>query len=63
MSIVQNFIGTQAIKKKQLKNKIVNICIMIGFWNSWKDNTVKRDYEFLDKIHPNRIRSAEEWMR
>jgi hypothetical protein len=24
---------------------------------------VKRDYALLDEIHPNRIRSAEEWFR
>jgi len=34
-----------------------------GFWNLWRDSTVKRDYQLLDKIHPNRIRSAEEWIR
>ncbi|MDT5187708.1 MAG: hypothetical protein QOI29_5866, partial [Mycobacterium sp.] len=34
-----------------------------GFWNLWKYGVVKRDYSLLDEIHPNRIRSAEEWFR
>jgi hypothetical protein len=34
-----------------------------GFWNLWKYGIVKRDYSLLDEIHPNRIRSAEEWFR
>jgi hypothetical protein len=34
-----------------------------GFWNTWKYNVLKRDYKLLDEIHPNRIRSAEEWFR
>jgi hypothetical protein len=34
-----------------------------GFWNLWKYRVVKRDYALLDEIHPNRIRSAEEWFR
>jgi hypothetical protein len=34
-----------------------------GFWNLWKYGIVKRDYALLDEIHPNRIRSAEEWFR
>src|ERR1700750_1461833 len=34
-----------------------------GFWNLWKYGVVKRDYALLDEIHPNRIRSAEEWFR
>jgi hypothetical protein len=34
-----------------------------GFWNSWKHGIVKRNYALLDEIHPNRIRSAEEWLR
>jgi NmrA-like family len=34
-----------------------------GFWNLWKYRIVKRDYALLDEIHPNRIRSAEEWFR
>ena len=34
-----------------------------GFWNLWKYGIVKRDYSLLDEIHPNRIRSAEQWLR
>ncbi|WP_100486189.1 NmrA family NAD(P)-binding protein [Mycobacteroides abscessus] len=34
-----------------------------GFWNLWKDGIVKRDYVLLDEIHPNRIRTAEQWFR
>jgi hypothetical protein len=34
-----------------------------GFWNLWKYGVVKRDYSLLDEIHPNRIKSAEEWFR
>jgi len=34
-----------------------------GFWNLWKYGVVKRDYALLDEIHPNRIRSAEQWFR
>jgi NmrA-like family len=34
-----------------------------GFWNVWKHGIVKRNYALLDEIHPNRIRSAEEWLR
>ena len=34
-----------------------------GFWNMWKHNIIDRDYALLDEIHPNRIRTAEEWMR
>jgi hypothetical protein len=34
-----------------------------GFWNLWKYGVVKRDYSLLDEIHPNRIRTAEEWFR
>jgi hypothetical protein len=29
-----------------------------GFWNQWKHNIIKRDYAFLDEIHPNRIRNG-----
>jgi hypothetical protein len=36
---------------------------LTGFWNLWKYRVVKRDYALLDEIHPNRIRSAEEWFR
>ncbi|KIW01700.1 uncharacterized protein PV09_06879 [Verruconis gallopava] len=37
-----------------------------GFWNLWRDSggnkgVVRRDYALLDRIHPGRIRSAEEW--
>lgn len=39
-----------------------------GFWNLWKysggnKGVVKRDYALLDRIHPNRIKSAEGWFR
>lgn len=34
-----------------------------GFWRLWKHRIVKRDYALLDEIHPNRMRSAEEWFR
>jgi len=34
-----------------------------GFWNVWKHGIVERDYAFLDEIHPNRIKTAEEWLR
>lgn len=34
-----------------------------GFWNQWKHNIIKRDYALLDEIHPNRIRSIEQWLR
>jgi hypothetical protein len=34
-----------------------------GFWNLWKHGIVERNYALLDEIHPNRIRSAEEWFR
>ncbi|KAI9714796.1 MAG: hypothetical protein M1820_000085 [Bogoriella megaspora] len=39
-----------------------------GFWNIWKyggakDGFLTRDYRLLDEIHPNRIRSAEQWFR
>jgi hypothetical protein len=34
-----------------------------GFWNMWKARLVTRDYALLDEIHPDRIRSAEEWFR
>ncbi|KAH7194117.1 hypothetical protein DER44DRAFT_848148 [Fusarium oxysporum] len=39
-----------------------------GFWNMWRDSggnagVIKRDYELLDKIHPNRIRSVERFFR
>jgi NmrA-like family protein len=34
-----------------------------GFWNLFKYGIIKRDYVLLDEIHPNRIRSAEQWFR
>lgn len=34
-----------------------------GFWNVWKHNVIQRNYALLDEIHPNRIRSVEEWLR
>jgi hypothetical protein len=34
-----------------------------GFWNMWKHNIIQRDYALLDEIHPNRIRSVEQWLR
>ncbi|CAM2155867.1 NmrA family protein [Pararobbsia alpina] len=34
-----------------------------GFWNIWKYGVVQRDYALLDEIHPNRIRTVEEWLR
>ncbi|OBH92395.1 NmrA family NAD(P)-binding protein [Mycobacterium sp. E2733] len=34
-----------------------------GFWNLWKYGVIDRDYDLLDEIHPNRIRTAEEWLR
>ncbi|MFE1603280.1 NmrA family NAD(P)-binding protein [Methylobacterium sp. ID0610] len=34
-----------------------------GFWNQWKHNVIQRDYALLDEIHPNRIRSVEQWLQ
>ncbi len=34
-----------------------------GFWNIWKHGVIQRDYALLDEIHPNRIRTAEQWLR
>jgi hypothetical protein len=34
-----------------------------GFWNMWKHDIITRDYALLDEIHPNRVRSAEQWIR
>jgi len=34
-----------------------------GFWNMWKHDIIKRDYQLLDDIHPNRLKSAEQWIR
>jgi len=34
-----------------------------AFWNIWKYRVITRDYNLLDEIHPNRIRSAEDFFR
>ncbi|KAL7898487.1 hypothetical protein HDV64DRAFT_269006 [Trichoderma sp. TUCIM 5745] len=39
-----------------------------GFWNIWRETKgdsgiITRNYKLLDEIHPNRIKSAEEWFR
>ncbi|RYP51770.1 hypothetical protein DL768_002956 [Monosporascus sp. mg162] len=39
-----------------------------GFWTMWRHSggnsgVIQRDYKLLDEIHPNRIRSVEEWFR
>ncbi|KAF2756012.1 NmrA family protein [Pseudovirgaria hyperparasitica] len=39
-----------------------------GFWRVWQASggehpLIKRDYALLDEIHPERIRTAEEWFR
>ncbi|EXA31904.1 hypothetical protein NW761_012439 [Fusarium oxysporum] len=39
-----------------------------GFWNMWRNSggnkgVIKRDYKLLDEIHPNRIRTAEDFFR
>jgi hypothetical protein len=34
-----------------------------GFWNQWKHDVISRDCAFLDEIHPERIRSGEQWIR
>ncbi|KAI1611278.1 hypothetical protein EDD37DRAFT_442434 [Exophiala viscosa] len=35
-----------------------------AWWRYWSEgHGATRDMEFLDKIHPNRIKSLEEWMR
>jgi hypothetical protein len=33
-----------------------------GFWNTWKDELTKRDYDLLDEILPSRVKSVKEWM-
>ncbi|KAJ5605380.1 hypothetical protein N7510_008161 [Penicillium lagena] len=33
-----------------------------GFWNTWKDNLTKRNYQLLDDILPTRVKSVREWM-
>lgn len=37
-----------------------------GFWNTWKEDVLKRsekDYQLLDEILPERVRSVGEWMK
>lgn len=39
-----------------------------GWWNLWRASggnkgVLRKDYALLDEIHPNRIRSVEEWFR
>jgi hypothetical protein len=34
-----------------------------GFWNMWKHGIITRDYALLDEIHPNRIKTVEDWFR
>ena len=34
-----------------------------GFWNIWKHEVIRRDYALLDEIHPNRIKTVEDWLR
>ncbi|RDL38719.1 NAD(P)-binding protein [Venustampulla echinocandica] len=34
-----------------------------GLWNVSKYRLLKKDYKKMDEIHPNRIKSAEEWFR
>lgn len=34
-----------------------------GFYNVFRDNLSTRDYKFLDKILPTRVKTLEEWMR
>ena len=34
-----------------------------GWWSAWHDDLVTRDYERLDRILPDRVRTLEEWMR
>ena len=34
-----------------------------GFWNLWKHDVIERNYPLLDEIHPNRIRTVEDWLR
>mmetsp|Transcript_54463 Transcript_54463/g.137531 ORF Transcript_54463/g.137531 Transcript_54463/m.137531 type:complete len:355 (+) Transcript_54463:54-1118(+) len=33
-----------------------------GWWNLFRANLLERDYQLLDEIHPQRIRSVREWM-
>ncbi|KAH8930252.1 NAD-P-binding protein [Atractiella rhizophila] len=34
-----------------------------GWWTWWRMDGSVRDYELMDRIHPNRVKSVEEWMR
>ncbi len=34
-----------------------------GFWNTWKENVLTRDYQLLDEILPSRVKSVGEWMK
>lgn len=34
-----------------------------GFWNTWKENILTRDYKSLDEILPSRVKSVGEWMK
>jgi hypothetical protein len=39
-----------------------------GFWNMWKysggeHGVIQRNFELLDEIHPNRIKTVEQWLR
>ena len=34
-----------------------------GFWNTWKEGIVVRDYKILDEILPTRVKSVGEWMK
>ncbi|KAM0251645.1 hypothetical protein ACHAQJ_008105 [Trichoderma viride] len=34
-----------------------------GFWNAFKHDLLKIDFDLLDEIHPNRVKSAEDWFR
>jgi hypothetical protein len=34
-----------------------------GFWNSWKESVLTRDYALLDEILPARVKSVAEWMK
>ncbi|KAF9004744.1 nmrA-family protein [Cyathus striatus] len=33
-----------------------------GFWSLWRDNMIKRDMDYISKLHPNRL-TLEKWMR
>jgi len=33
-----------------------------GFWNMWKYDVIKRGFALLDEIHPNRIKTVEQWL-